>query len=574
MLKSDIRIYFLLLLVVFFSTSCSIFSKKQKSQISDELRIAETSLLIDAVKEKNIGNFESSIVKFNSLIRRNPNNMAANFQLSQLYRLIEKFDLAEEYAKKAYDLSPQNEWVKQNLVEIYEATKKFTLASKIREELIKNNPSNTDYYYDLVMDYVYSSKWEEAINTYDRLEVQQGISEEVSLAKHRMWSYLKNENKAANEIQKLIYAFPAENRYPLLLGDYYLAIKQFQKAKEQYQNALSLNNRSTYMSLAEYYKLTNNPDSSDYCLRAAFSEASVVIDSKISILLSYYKQIETRPELIKKANILLDSMERVHFDDPKYWSIKADFALLDSQPEKAKAAFVNVLKYDKSKYVIWEELLKIYTNEQKFDSALVYCNQAIELFPSQPFLFYIKGICYFMVADYSNAVSALEMGKNLVIEPNLMYLEMYIYLGESYHKLQNHPRSDAAFDKVLELDGKNGYVLNNYSYYLSLRGEKLEKAEYMAKKLITVNPNDANYLDTYAWVLFKLQKYAEALPIIEKAISLGSDKKSDVMEHYGDILWKSGNTNRALEAWEKALKLGSNSNSKLIEKVNKKVYVD
>lgn len=571
---TQIRIYTLIFSILFLSTSCSIFKKKPKAENSKAQVVAETSLLIDAVKEKNIGNFESSIVKFNQLIQKNPKNMAANFQLSQVYKLTEKYDLAEEYAKKSYEISPDNEWVRINLAEIYEVTKKYAPAAKIREELIKTNPSNTDYYYDLVIDYVYTYKWELAINTYDRLEVQLGISEEVSMAKHRMWSYLKNEVKAAAEIQKLIDAFPAENRYPLILGDYYLAIKNFDKAKKQYNIALALNNRATYMSLAEYYKLMNNKDSSQYCLQAAFAEPSVSIDLKMPVLLSYYKLIEKNPELISEANVLLDSMDKAHSDDPKYWSIRADYALLDNQPEKAKIAFIEVLKYDQSKYIIWEELLKILTNERKFDTALIYCNQAIELFPSQPFLFYIKGICYYMVADYFNAASALEMGKNLVIEPNYMYLEMFLYMGESYHKMNNNSRSDAAFEKVLEMDPKNSYVLNNYSYYLSLRNEKLDRAEVMCKKLIEINPNDANYLDTYAWILFKLQKYDEALPMIEKAIKIGGENKATVMEHYGDILWKSGNTDRAVEVWEKALTLDPNADGKLKQKVSSKSYVE
>lgn len=571
---NKIKAFTLIFVIITLVSSCSIFQKKPKTIKSETEKIAQTSLLIDAVKDKNIGNFESAITKLNKLIGASPKNEVAYYQLSLVYKEMENFNAALENGKKAYELAPQNEWIALNLTELYEATKQFSLASKLREELIAKNPQNTDYYYDLVIDYIYSDKWEEAINTYNRVEKQMGISEEISLAKHRIWNHIKKPVNAAAEIQMLIDAFPAENRYPLMLGDYYLKNNLFEKAKLQYDKALALNNKATYMSLAEYYKLTKNNDSSYLCLQKAFTQPEVSIDLKIPVLLSYYDLIPKNPAMMNDANSLLDSMALAHPDDPKYWSVKADFALLDNQPKKAKQAFIEVLKYDQSKYIIWEELIKIWVNEEQFDSAIIYSNKAIELFPSQPFLFYIKGVASFMKSDYNNAVQSLEMGKGLVLEPNGMYLEMFIYLGESYHKLNNNDRSDAAFEKVLEMDPKNSYVLNNYSYYLSLRNAKLDKAEKMAKKLTDLNPSEANYLDTYAWVLFKLQKYTEALPIIEKAISLGGNKKADVQEHYGDILWKLGITDLAVEAWEKALILQPHGNENLRKKVFFKGYVE
>lgn len=570
---NNIKALTLIFIITTIVSGCSIFHKKAKPTNPGVAKVAETSLLIDAVKDKNIGNFESAITKLNKLIEKNPKSEVAYYQLSLVYKAMEDFNAALENGKKAYELAPQNEWILLNLTEIYEATKQYSLASKLREELILKKPENTDYYYDLVVDYIYSNKWEEGINTYNKVEKQVGITEEISMAKHRIWNHLKKPENAAAEIQKLIDAFPAENRYPLILGDYYLKNNQFDKAKVQFNKALALDNKATFMSLAEYYKLTKNNDSSFFCLKKAFAEPDVNIDLKMPVLLSYYDLIQKNPTMMNDANELLDSMATAHSDNPKYWSVKADFALLNNQPKKAKQAFIEVLKYDQSKYIIWEELLKIWANEEQFDSVIIYSNKAIELFPSQPFLFYVRGVASFMKADYNNAIQSLEMGKALVLEPNGMYLEMFIYLGESYHKLNNNDRSDAAFEKVLEMDPKNSYVLNNYSYYLSLRNAKLDKAEKMAKKLTDLYPSEANYLDTYAWVLFKLQKYTEALPIIEKAITLGGDKKADVMEHYGDILWKSGNTDSAVEAWRKALVLDPDK-AILKQKVAEKKFVE
>lgn len=569
------RAYKFSILILFFIlfTGCGIFKKSKTTEPTAQEKTANTSMLIDAVKEKNIGNYESAISKLNQLITKNPKNDVANYQLSLIYKDNSKFSDALQYAKKAASINPKNDWYKLNLVEIYEATKQYAPAAKIREELIEKTPENTDYYFDLVVDYIYTDQWENAINTYTRVEKINGISEDISLAKHRLWMHINKPQNAITEIQRLIDAFPSENRYPLMLGDLYLKINQLDKAKNLYDKSLSMNNTSTYLSLAEYYKLTKKNDSSYYYLSKAFAEPDISIDLKVPVMLSYYNLMEKNPSMANDAFSLLDSLTKAHPEDPKSWSIKADFLLLGNRSKEAKKAFIEVLKYDQSKYVIWEELLKILANEKQFDTTLLYCNKAIELFPSQPFLFYVKGLSHYMNNQYAEAVTALEMGKNLVLEPNEMYLEMYIYLGESYHKLNNDERSDAAFDKVLELDPKNTYVLNNYSYYLALRNAQLDKALVLSKKLVSSNPDQYNYIDTYAWVLFKRGNFPEALIWIEKSLANGGGEHTAILEHYGDILWKNGKTSQAVEQWQKALNLDS-TNALLKEKVDKKSYIE
>jgi predicted Zn-dependent protease len=114
-------------------------------------------------------------------------------------------------------------------------------------------------------------------------------------------------------------------------------------------------------------------------------------------------------------------------------------------------------------------------------------------------------------------------------------------------------------------------VLNNYSFYLSLRKENLEKAEKMAAQLIKDHPTNATYLDTYAWVLYARDKYKEAKKVMEKAISTG-EANATHFEHYGDILFKLGEVENAVTQWEKAR--GLTTNSEILNKkiVNRKIY--
>ncbi|MGD1841515.1 MAG: tetratricopeptide repeat protein, partial [Thermonemataceae bacterium] len=128
------------------------------------------------------------------------------------------------------------------------------------------------------------------------------------------------------------------------------------------------------------------------------------------------------------------------------------------------------------------------------------------------------------------------------------------------------------YGEVLEKDPENEHALNNYTYYLALRGEKLKLAEKQAQKLTTLHPDNPIYWDTYAWVLDKQGDYREAKKLIEKALKSPHGNQGSILEHYGDVLFRLGQKEEAVIQWRKAKDAGEVS--ELIDKkiAEKKLY--
>src|SRR5262249_53970493 len=141
---------------------------------------------------------------------------------------------------------------------------------------------------------------------------------------------------------------------------------------------------------------------------------------------------------------------------------------------------------------------------------------------------------------------------------------------DAYNELKDYPRSDTSYEKALAANPKDAFVMNNYSYYLSLRGERLDKAEELSKQSNVLVPNSSSFEDTYGWILYRTGKFADAKTWIEKSLSHGSDKSAVVLEHYGDVLYKLGDTVRALEYWQKAKATGEPGSEFLERKINEK----
>ena len=113
-----------------------------------------------------------------------------------------------------------------------------------------------------------------------------------------------------------------------------------------------------------------------------------------------------------------------------------------------------------------------------------------------------------------------------------------------------------AYDHSLRYDPDNAMVLNNYAYFLSLEGRELEKALTMSSRAIALTDNNPTYLDTHAWVLFKLGRTDEARKILQKAVALDGQKSPELMVHYGDILHLLGEQFMAEIYWRRALEKG------------------
>jgi tetratricopeptide (TPR) repeat protein len=209
---------------------------------------------------------------------------------------------------------------------------------------------------------------------------------------------------------------------------------------------------------------------------------------------------------------------------------------------------------------------------ERYQDAIKDGEQALELFPNQAGICWFLGTAYLVQKDYEAAVEVLERGKKLSGANGELKSFFNAQLGDTYNNLGKYKNSDDCYEAALAYDPDNDHVLNNYSYFLSLRKEKLDLAKKMSAKLVARNPEDATYLDTHAWVLYVRGEFEEAKVYIEKAVNSDDDLSGTIIEHYGDILFKLGDVDSAVKQWQKAK--GMDETSELIDKkiADRKLY--
>ncbi len=555
---------FLLFSIVIFFASCSMFkhqvkSKKTPKQEKDELTF--TYSFYEGNKQEMLGNYNQAIAYFAKCLDLNKQSAASNYEIAKIYYILKEYDKAIIFAKDAVKLQPDNYWYSYLLASLYEEINDFKKTEEILKKIASKNPKNLEIITELAQVYLNNNKINEALKIYNKIEEDYGISDEISMKKQNIYLFKGEKQKADNELKKLIKAYPNEIKYRGLLAESYISEKRYNEARKIYDQLIKIDstNGLIQFSFSEYYEITGKNDSAFYYLKKALATNDFNPQIKIRKMYSYMRKATTNDSINKQTQELFDIIIKTKPVDVNLRSLYADYLIKQKKYKQARDQIDTIIKTKKDDKLIWEQLIYLDNEIKDFRKMHEHSKAAYELFPNYANFYYLNGLANFFLKQNKKAIESLNKAIPLIIDDKALKVQALTFLGDAYYRLNLYQQSDSTFDEALKIDRTNNYILNNYSYYLSLRGEKLDKAEEMSKKCVEKNPNNYTYIDTYAWVLYKEKKYTEAVAELKKAIELGGDKSAVIIEHYGDALYKNGEHEKALEFWKKAKETGKAS---------------
>lgn len=540
-------------------TSGSVDQSKSKG-ISEQDQIKFAYNFIEGCKERMKGNIEVAENLFKECIKIDPTSAAVKYELGNIYRYNGLYDTAIKYAKECANDEPKNEWYQLLYIECLHNKHQFAQAGDVYTRLIKNYPNRAEFYEGLAAEYMYSGNYEKSYKTYDELEKKFGQNEAFTLNKIKLLKQLKKNNEAESEFKKLIQSNPNEARYYTFLAEFYQETNQNDKAMDTYKEILKLDpkNPMVHLALADYYKTQNDIENFYKEIKIAFENPDLEVDVKIKILTSFYELSEVDDTYKQQANELCGIMLKLHPNSAEAHSIYADFLYKDKKLKEAHAEYEMAVKLDKSHYAIWNQLMIIESELGEYTSLEAHSTEAMDLFPNQSLPYFFNGISNITLKNYTKAVQSLNDGLEFVYENNPLLIQFYSNLGEAYNYLKEYEKSDKAFDDALKVNPDDASILNNYAYYLSLRKDKLEKAEKFSKRSNEIAPNNRSYIDTYGWILYQLGKYKEAEVWLSRAAKMGN-KNAVLLEHFGDVLYKLDKKEEAVSIWKEAKTAGQGS---------------
>ena len=444
------------------------------------------------------------------------------------------------------------------------------------ERLVKDFPSKPELNYYLADALTQQGEIGKAIDAYDVLESSIGMNEALSMQKYKLYTSLEQSDKAFREIEKLADKFPMQSRYQLILGDLHLEKKDTVRALEYYQKAYAIDpsNPHYIVSMANYYEVTGNKELAETQIRNALVNEKLDVETKVGILSRYILSLQQSKKGTESANALFQTLLEQHPEDTDLKQMYGSLLIAQGKTEDARFQFQLITEMEPENETAWQQLLSVALKSEDIPEVIRICTRCQELFPDSPEYYFYLGIAYYQQEKYQEALNAYEAGLKIIPAENAaLKSDFYGQIGDIYYQMKQMDQAYKAYDEALKYNDKNVVVLNNYSYFLSLEKKDLKKAERMSAQCVKLEPDNATYLDTYAWIFFAQGNYTLAKVYIESALAKDTTNSSELVDHYGDILYMSGEKEKALEQWKKAKEMGKESEI-LDRKIAEEKYIE
>jgi len=554
-----------LLLLASCSTTKNVSTKKSTANtfIDNDKEAQLSGLFIEAVSNRLLGKFKESEWYLMQCEKLVPTSAAVQYELSNLYRLMNRKSEALVAAQKAVQYQPNNIWYQYALIKLYDQNQQYHKSIEILKDLIKKYPNDHELYKQLVLEYELNNQPQKALSLLEEIEKKWGYSFDIMYEKVTLLYFMNKPKLVEQELQKYLKLYPDDNKAKEVLTGMFFKNKEYSKALELANDLLSNDslNATAHLVYYDYYVSQNNQDKAFYHLEKLFSNPDYNVKDKLSILIKFYStSIKAQDSIFdKKLLHLCELFVQMHPLAAESHSIYADYLLKQNKKQEAIAEYYKAAILSKNKYPIWDQLLSLEYENGMYDSLYKHSELALEIFPNQAMFYIYKGLALRYFKKYDEAINNYKIATDYAVDNTNLLEIIYTELAETYNQIKNYPESDKYFDYALTVNPDNALVLNNYAYYLALRKEKLDKAERMIKKSLEISPNNPNFIDTYAWILYQQKRYNEAEKVLKQII----DKKQSpvILEHYGDILFQLNRKDEALEYWKKAKEMGINSDT-------------
>ncbi|MDH4092607.1 MAG: tetratricopeptide repeat protein [Cyclobacteriaceae bacterium] len=577
-----------LVVILIVAISAPSYAQRKKKNADDiqasGIRLREAEFYFtEGEKFFILEDYSKALLYYQRTLEITPENATVHYKVAEVLAHSNKQEdllKASISIENALRLEKKNKYFYLLASNIYTSMAAFDKAAAVYETMIKEVKGAEEYLYELAAVYQYANRFEDAIKTYNRAESLLGINEISSIQKLRLFLELGKTKEGIAEGEKLINAFPGEDRFVMGFAET-LSQKGLRAEAIRYLEEFTATNPDSgnvKMLLAGLYRDNSQEQKARELLASLFDDSSVELGSKVIILGSYNAELNQNrtnnisdPDKENFARSLFEKLVKQYPSDPDVHILGGDLYLSIGKSHEAQIEYASAIGLGQVNFEVWENLLYLETQLEQFDKVIEHSDEALEIFPNQSMIYYFNGYANLRRFHYPEAIVSLEQAKKLSASQPKMIGELNSMLGDAYNATKAYDKSDKAYEEALAINPNNDAVLNNYSYYLALRKANLEKAEKMSSLLVKNNPDNPTFLDTHAWVLYSRQKYKEARKVMERAIITGNATATH-FEHYGDILFQLGDVGAAVQQWEKAR--GLNANSEILNKkiANRKIY--
>ena len=440
--------------------------------------------------------------------------------------------------------------------------------------LNENNPNRLELQLRLAEAYSRSGDFVQSNATYDSIAVLFGKAIQITSNKIDNYMAMNDSTGALREMRSLLATAPQNDTYNIAMSGLFQHYGMTDSALYYLDRAQEYapDNGYIYLTRAEYYNMAGDSVGYEQQIYNALTAEQLDVDSKLSVLLGYIRGRLAEEDTTQRINNLFTVLIQQHPHEAKIHQLYSEYFFTKKDFKGAIEQLGYSLDVNPTDADGWRNMVILNMMDDNYPAAVKASEKALEYNPDNIDLRrYVAG-CYQQMKEYNKAYETYMIALGMADTTDVTLIsEILTGMGDVCSEANDQESAMKCYERALEYDPLNSSALNNYAYFLAQRGEDLDRAERMAALAVKDEPDNANFIDTYAWVFFAKKDYQMALLYIKSAVE--KDEDNHLLEHYGDILWFVDDKEGAVEQWTKALELDPD-NELLQRKVKDKTYYE
>jgi len=527
-------------------------------------------MLTEALRQKYFGEISDAAILFEKCIDIDSKRAVPYFELAQLYSNAGMQDKSLLYATKAARIEPENYWYQLACGSLFTQYQKkdsalvyFTRALKADKRAVEVNS---------ILAGIYSEKGEtEKADSLFRIIGSEGeLNDDMFLM--MISGLIMNDelDEAAKRTRVLIEEKPEEIRYKALLADIYSENNEPERSDSIYKEIIENNPDNIESQLLYLMNLVYKKQYSGITvfLNNVFESEVVDRDRKIAVasrIISDTAYVKENSASLAESLVLLENR---YSDDEEILSLRPEMLEIAGENDQAIERYEEIIKKVKAGNYFKEKLILLYADKKEYKKLYELTSEY-----SRENNLSILGKVYYAISamelkEYEVADNELKKAMILAGNNDEFKVQILSMIGDLKYRMKDYKSSYEFYEEALKIAPEDPLILNNYAYFLAEGNSDLKKALRMSEKVMEKEGNNDTYIDTYAWVLFKLGRYRDAHKAMIKIFEKDEERDAEILEHMGYITRELKRCSEAVIYWENALKIDS-SKTYLKQEINR-----
>jgi tetratricopeptide (TPR) repeat protein len=561
------------------------FSEETIAETQDRIERSKATnqpkvMLTSALLELRQGLIDSGTATVRRILELDPKQPRAQALMGTILRARKQPDAAREPMKKAADLAGPRSQETSNYASLLMELERPDDAIRFLLAATKAAPDYLPNWRVLGYIAYTENKDKEATEYFAKVLAKSPLDLEASELQAQIWVRGNDARKAVNLLEKLAQTYPGRPTIEFSLAKAYLAAGETNKATAALDKVLEVMPGATEAAILRIHLYLKEGKAQE-----AIRDLEPIVASQPTnrtaqdLLIGAYNAADRNQD----AAALLRKQAAASGDDPAPLLKLGALLVTEKKPSEARQTFVNVLKIDPENFAAIYQLAALDEEEGKPSEASKRVDDFLAKHPESADAHVFKARLLYSRKDFLGAESLLQKALTLKggqMDAYGMLVQILaadnrkgdavtlladhlktnppqdvnarMQLGSLLVELNRNEEARDCFEKLVALHPDFASAYNNLAFLYSERLANLDKAAANAKKARDLDPRNPAMADTLGWIEWLRGNYADALPLLEEAVT-GLPAYPSARYHLAMTHDKLGHLDVATKELEKAI---------------------